>query len=361
MKLVCEKIGDLTEKKHVLFTSNCSTAIYLLLKSLNFKKKKIIVPVNICYDVIISIFASGNIPLIIDTNDNLGFSLNDLKKRLNSDKDIRVLIFPYLYGNSDNFYDVFKLCKKKNLIFIEDIAGSFGGKIKKKYFGSFGDFTVGSFGKGKIIDMTGGGFISTNNKEVFLKICRNYKLLTKYRIKNKLIYVQSNKFHEKILKTKKKFLFNYKRIKYFSKGFIYNKNFKKKFYLNLFLKLKKIDKINALRNKNAKFYDKILNLNFFKPIAHENGSVYWRKNFIFKKGSSQKLIEYLNQNNFYARNYYPPLNYIFPMYKKKMINYEKNYKKLINFWVGSELNRNHIIKAKKNIIDFFSSKKSKLN
>ena len=48
MKLVCEKIGDLTEKKHVLFTSNCSTAIYLLLKSLNFKKKKIIVPVNIC-------------------------------------------------------------------------------------------------------------------------------------------------------------------------------------------------------------------------------------------------------------------------------------------------------------------------
>ena len=40
MKLVCEKIGDLTEKKHVLFTSNCSTAIYLLLKSLNFKKKK---------------------------------------------------------------------------------------------------------------------------------------------------------------------------------------------------------------------------------------------------------------------------------------------------------------------------------
>ena len=84
----------------------------------------------------------------------------------------------------------------------------------KKYFGSFGDFTVGSFGKGKIIDMTGGGFISTNNKEVFLKICRNYKLLTKYRIKNKLIYVQSNKFL-KNFENKKKFLFNYKRIVFF--------------------------------------------------------------------------------------------------------------------------------------------------
>ena len=37
-----------------------------------------------------------------------------------------------------------------------------------------------------------------------------------------------------------------------------------------------------------------------------------------------------------------------------MINYEKNYEKLINFWVGSELNRNHIIT--KNIIDFFLQK-----
>ena len=38
--------------------------------------------------------------------------------------------------------------------------------------------------------------------------------------------------------------------------------------------------------------------------------------FYFKKGSSQKLIEYLNQNNFYARNYYPPLIIYFQYIKK---------------------------------------------
>ena len=69
-----------------------------------------------------------------------------------------------MYGNSNNFKDIFNLSKSNNIILIEDIAGSFGGKIKKKYFGSFADFTVGSFGQGKIIDMGGGGFLALNSK-----------------------------------------------------------------------------------------------------------------------------------------------------------------------------------------------------
>ena len=89
MNLVCNQIKNLTKKKYVLFTSNCSTSIYLLLKSLNLKNKKIIVPVNLCYDVILSIISSGNIPIIIDTNDNLGFSLKDLKKNWNMRKILK--------------------------------------------------------------------------------------------------------------------------------------------------------------------------------------------------------------------------------------------------------------------------------
>ena len=134
MNLVCNQIKNLTKKKYVLFTSNCSTSIYLLLKSLNLKNKKIIVPVNLCYDVILSIISSGNIPIIIDTNDNLGFSLKDLKNKLEYEENIKVIIFPYLYGNSDNFKSVLNLVKKNKIIHIEDIAGSFGGKIKQKYF-----------------------------------------------------------------------------------------------------------------------------------------------------------------------------------------------------------------------------------
>ena len=70
MKLASKKVKKITSHKHLLFTSNCTTAIYLLLKALKLKKKKIIIPINICFDVILSIIYSGNLPLIIDTNKN---------------------------------------------------------------------------------------------------------------------------------------------------------------------------------------------------------------------------------------------------------------------------------------------------
>ena len=38
--MVIHKIKNITKKDYVVFTANCTTALYLLLKSLNFKKKK---------------------------------------------------------------------------------------------------------------------------------------------------------------------------------------------------------------------------------------------------------------------------------------------------------------------------------
>ena len=87
--------------------------------------------------------------------------------------------------------------------------------------------------------------------------------------------------------------------------------------MKLLNKINNIDKINKLRNKKAKYYDKIFNFNTSRPIIHEKGSVYWRKNFLFKKDVSLKLINQFNKNKFYARKYYPPLNYIFQFLEKK--------------------------------------------
>ena len=40
MESVIKKIKNLVKKKYIFFTPNCTTAIYLSLKSLNIKKKK---------------------------------------------------------------------------------------------------------------------------------------------------------------------------------------------------------------------------------------------------------------------------------------------------------------------------------
>ena len=336
------------KKKDAVFTSNCSTAIFLLLKSLGLKNKKIIVPVNICFDVILSIIFSTNIPIIVDTNDKLSYDILEFKLSLQSNDKVGAVIFPYAFGNSHNFNDIFKICKKKKIILIEDIAGSFGGKIGASYFGSFADFTVGSFGQGKIIDMDGGGFIASNKISICNKVKSNYDLLKEHTIKNKNLYYKVNTIYYKILSNKKyKKLFNKNNLQIFFDAFIYKKNFDKKYFKILNSKIVKIDNINFIRNKKANYFEKILNFKKFVSIRHKKGSVYWRKNFLVKDLDSFKIINYLNLQNIYARKYYAPLNYIFPFFKKKFINYEKNYKHLINFWVGNETNFNEIKKIKK--------------
>ena len=347
-KLTLNIIKKITKKKNVVFTSNCTTALFLLLKSLGFKNKKIIIPGNICFDVALSIIYSGNVPVIIDTNDHLGYNINDFKLNIKNNKNLGAIIFPHLFGNSDNFKDLLLIAQKKNITLIEDIAGSLGGKIGVEYFGSFADFTVGSFGQGKIIDMGGGGFVASNNVDIYNKIKSSYDSLEGYSAINKKLYIKINHTQDEIINKRiKKIIFNKKNLQKFFKAFIYNKQFSKKYFKKLTSQILKIDKINAKRNKKADYLEKNLNFKNFLSITHKKGSVYMRKNFLIKNLDSSNVINYLNSKNIYARKYYPPLNYIFPFFKQKLRNYEKNYKKLINFWVGDETNFKEIKQIKK--------------
>jgi hypothetical protein len=58
--------------------------------------------------------------------------------------------------------EISKMCKKNNILLIEDASGSLSSK--KLCNGRFSDIIVASFGKGKIVDNGCGGFISANDK-----------------------------------------------------------------------------------------------------------------------------------------------------------------------------------------------------
>jgi len=350
-----KKISNLLEKKYSVITSNCTSAVYLLMKSLNFKNKKIIIPSNICFDVLLSIIYSQNYPVVIDINNNLGFSITDLKKEIRKQKNISAIIFPYLYGNAENFKSVLKLVRKKKILLIEDIAGALGGKIGKKRFGTFSDFCVGSFGEGKIIDMKKGGFFATNNHSVYKKFIEHNNYLSFYSSKSKLLHNNLNSIIKSVLKSKKsKNVINYKMLKKYFNGFIYKRNFNSLFYKRLNKKINDIDKINYLRNVKALKFSKLFKFKNFRSINHSIGSVYWRKNFILKKNSSN-LIVFLTKKNIYARKYYPPLNRIFPFVKAKLKNCNNIYKKIINFWVGEETKIDDIYKIKKLIQNYYNA------
>ena len=131
--------------------------------------------------------------------------------------------------------------------------------------------------------MSGGGFISSNDENICTKIEKNYNLLKSYTTQNKVKYEKINKMQNEIVLRKNKILLTRNKINSYFDVFIYNKKFSKKYFLKLLNKISHIDKINKLRNKKAKYYDKIFNFNSSRPIIHEKGSVYWRKIFFLKK------------------------------------------------------------------------------
>ena len=75
-----------------------------------------------------------------------------------------------------------RICKKFNLILIEDAAHAFGGKYKNEYLGTFGDIGIFSLHPRKNLHVLGdGGIIVTKNKKLYKKL----KLLRNHGLKNR--------------------------------------------------------------------------------------------------------------------------------------------------------------------------------
>ena len=332
----------LLKKKYCFLTSNCSTAIYILLKSLRLKKKVIIIPANICYDVVLSILFSGNIPYPLDIDKNLNLSFKELKKNQQRLKNIGAVILPLMYGNIPELIKIKRLCEKKNIHLIEDVAPALGATINKYYAGSFTDYSVCSFGQGKIIDRGAGGSLNINSRNLYIKAKDQYSKLYKSNSKSEFLYKSLNNLYNSIInKEKSKYFLAKNRIFKFKQAIINKKKFSSTFLNKINSDVKKINIINKARNEKAKLFKKNLISKYLISIDHKKSSVYWRKNF-FVKNSRDKLIKFLISNNIYARKYYPSLNNVFPFIKKKYSLAENNEKKIINFWVGKESNLKNI-------------------
>ena len=106
-----KSLEKLLDKNYCLLTNNCTTAIYLILKNLNAKKKIVIIPANICIDVVLAIIFANKIPEILDVDKNFCLSSKKLKnyKKL---KKVSAIIYPYMYGNISDINNILKITKK---------------------------------------------------------------------------------------------------------------------------------------------------------------------------------------------------------------------------------------------------------
>lgn len=77
----------------------------------------------------------------------------------------KAVIAVHLYGQSAKIEEIAAICRKYNLLLIEDAAEALGASYKEKKLGTFGDIGILSFNGNKILTTSGGGMLVSDKEE----------------------------------------------------------------------------------------------------------------------------------------------------------------------------------------------------
>ena len=279
----------------------------IALKKYNKNRNEVILSSFNCDTVLLAIKKSGLKPVFCDINkEDLNLSIEDLKNKI-TEKTLCVINSP-MFGIANDAQLINKIVKFHNAFLIEDLAQSYGTKFNDEYLGNFGDLTVLSFGKAKIISTYNGGALIVNNNNLL----------------NEIENVYDSKFTkpELSLFTFSKFLFFQVLINPLYFRWVIriknnnNQNSPDDFVLKrlnfiqykiLFYMLSNIEKFNEFRKQNASRINNVLVKDFYVFGNKKSESIYFRIPILTKnENDSKKLVKSLRENGIWAGDYIFP-------------------------------------------------------
>jgi len=309
--------------KHAFSFNSGRTALMAILYSLqdeNFltKKDEVLVQAFTCNAAINPIIWSGLKPVYIDCDEkSFNIDCQDLKRKITPRS--RIVIVQHTFGLPAEMDEILEICKKNNLILIEDCAHSLGAEYKGRKVGTFGRAAFFSFGRDKVISSVYGGMVVTNDDELAKKIkdyqkkigepsyfwifqqllhpiLMNWLILPTYRFLGKYLLVLLQWFHilPKAVHWKEK-----RGLKpdYFPKQF---PNALAILALNQF---KKLERFNNHRREIAEFYrNKLKEFSSSFELPLDSKQIYLR--FTLKHPKALEIIRKAWQKNLLIGDWY---------------------------------------------------------
>ena len=265
---------------------------------------------------------AGLKPIFVDVDtDTLNINIEDFKKKITP--NTKVVSVVHVLGNSANIEEIKYICKKKNLILIEDTCESLGSKYKNKFLGTFGDFGTFSFYYSHQITSGEGGMIVCHND-------LDYEILLSLRSHGWSRYLKKQNYYEKKYKNlDPRFIF-------INSGFnVRPTEIQAAIAMNQFRRLDKVKKLKRTNRKkiintikNHKKWDN--QLTFINESKNVNANWFGLSILINKKYKSKKarFIKYLAKKGIETR---PIISGNFvnqPSFK--LYNFKKDNKTLVN-------------------------------
>ena len=165
------KIKDLTSKEHVKITSSGNNSIFIALSAV---EGDIIIPDQGGWHGFkqIARFLNKN---IITVKTDLGLINVDHMDDLDIGESSALIFTSFAgYCAEQDIKAISKYCRNNNILTIEDASAGIGDS--KNNLGKNSDIILASTGSPKMINVGSGGFISTNDEEVFKKTALPQKL-----------------------------------------------------------------------------------------------------------------------------------------------------------------------------------------
>jgi len=153
--------NELSLPYHPLFYNSGTAALAATIiaarnRKPHIRKPEVIVPAYGCPDLISAAIFAKVTPVLVDLEEESFYlSLEQLNNSIN--KNTIAIIAVRLFGLSERFSDLYGIAKKNDILLIEDSAQGFPISFESPYW--FGDFIVLSFGRGKPINILGGGAV----------------------------------------------------------------------------------------------------------------------------------------------------------------------------------------------------------
>ena len=169
-----KKLAKYVGSKYAVIVSSCSAGLHIACKALgmNNKSTMLTTPITFVSSANSALHCGAKIVLSdIDLN-NLNLSLHELEKIIKK-KKINFLMPVHFSGLAFDTKKIFNIARKKNIKIIEDGAHALGSRyFSGERVGSckYSDVTVFSFHPVKTITGAEGGAITTNSKEIYMKL-----------------------------------------------------------------------------------------------------------------------------------------------------------------------------------------------
>ena len=156
-----------TGAKYCVATSNGTSALEIILKAIDVKGRKVLLPANTFMACVRAIQNAGGTPELVDIDSESGqMDLHELAEKLRP--DIGAVMLVHIGGIiSKDLFKIVEMSKKHGVPLIEDGSQSIGSRVGGDHCGTFGLAGSFSFFTTKVMTTGEGGAVVTNDEDFY--------------------------------------------------------------------------------------------------------------------------------------------------------------------------------------------------